>query len=57
MDRDAASQQNRTVLLTGYDEYNLTWIDPVQGNTVRSSLLAAEESLQQAGNVFVSYIP
>ena len=57
LNRDAASQQNRTVLLTGYDEYNLTWIDPVQGNTVRSSLLAAEESLQQAGNVFVSYIP
>ncbi len=54
---DSALAQRRTVLIIGYDEYNLTWIDPVQGSTVRTSLSAAEESLRQAGNVFVSYIP
>lgn len=44
------------VVITGYDEYNITYIDPAARTTGKMGLNAASEMFKQAGNAFVSYV-
>lgn len=44
------------VVITGYDEYNITYIDPAAKTTKKMGLNAASEMFKQAGNSFVSYV-
>ena len=44
------------VLITGYDSFNITIIDPSAGKTSKVSLQTAEEMFEAAGNIFISYI-
>lgn len=53
----ALAEDGRAVLLTGYDSYNLSWIDPVQGKTIKKSRSEAEEIFAGAGRIFVTMIP
>lgn len=51
----AMLQDGRAVLIIGYDEYNVEYLDPVEGTTVRVSLTQARARFEEAGNMFVSY--
>lgn len=43
------------VIITGYDEYNITYFDPETGNK-KTSISNASAMFEEAGNVFISYI-
>lgn len=43
------------VLITGYDEYSITAIDPLNGRSVNYSMEKAEKLFESADNVFISY--
>lgn len=53
----AVKSDGSTVLLTAYDEYSVTWQDPVQGKAVRTGMTQAKEEFEKAGNIFISYLP
>lgn len=52
-----ALTENGAVLLTGYDIYNVTWIDPVQARTIKMGRSEAEDYFAWAGSTFVTVIP
>lgn len=43
------------VLLTGYDEYSVTVIDPSLGKNVKYSMEHAQKMFENADNIFISY--
>lgn len=52
----AKKDKNHTVLITGYDEYRVTIIDPAAGKTTVMSIANADDMFKAAGNVFISYL-
>lgn len=48
---------SQAVLITGYDETHVTYIDPALHRTVRTSITQAENMFEQAGNLYISYLP
>lgn len=44
------------VLIIGYDETSITYIDPAARTTVKTGLASATTMFESAGNVFVSYV-
>lgn len=52
----AMKSNMEAVLITGYDSFNITIIDPSAGKTSKVSLQTAEEMFEEAGNIFISYI-
>lgn len=44
------------VLITGYDEYSITVIDPQSGRNVKYSIEKANKLFESADNIFISYI-
>lgn len=47
--------ENNAVLITGYDEFNITYIDPAIGKEVKKGLKDSGKMFEDAGNVFISY--
>ncbi len=52
----AMKDSEHAVLITGYDEYYVTMIDPGAGTTSRLPLASADTIFTNAGNVFISYM-
>ncbi|MDD6207798.1 MAG: hypothetical protein PUB10_04665 [Clostridiales bacterium] len=48
---------NQAVLITGYDETHVTYIDPAAHRTVRTTISQAEKMFEEAGSLFISYLP
>lgn len=46
---------SEAVLITGYDEYSVTVIDPSLGRSVKYSMERAEKMFENADNIFISY--
>lgn len=53
----ALMEDGSAVLLVGYDEYNITYIDPIRVVQSRLNRSSMEEKCEKAGNIFISYIP
>jgi len=51
----AMKSANEAVLLTGYDEYSVTAIDPALGKSVTYSMEKAEKLFEDAGDIYMSY--
>lgn len=51
----AMKNVSEAVLLIGYDEYSVTFIDPVTGKNAKYTIARAEKMFYDAGNVFMSY--
>lgn len=52
----AMKDKEHAVLIIGYDELNITVLDPVTGTSYKIGLNDSREMFESAGNVFVSYI-
>ena len=52
----AMKDQENAVLIIGYDEYNITVIDPSLHQTMKVGLLDGAKMFKEAGNIFVSYV-
>lgn len=52
----AMKNNGQAVLITGYDEFNITMIDPERGNTWKEGYKDSSLMFQKAGNIFVSFI-
>ena len=46
---------NNAVLIIGYDEFNITFIDPSIGKEVKKGLKDSTKMFEEAGNIFMSY--
>lgn len=51
----AKRSQKEALLITGYDAYNITYMDPELGSMVKMSMDTAKELFEKGGNVYVSY--
>lgn len=51
----AMKDASNAVLITAYDEFNVTMLDPNQGKAVKMGLNSAAVMFEAAGNVFISY--
>lgn len=51
----AMKGSNQGVLIIGYDNYNITVIDPSLGKTMKIGLNDSMAMFEEAGNVFISY--
>lgn len=51
----AMKGHNQGVLIVGYDNYNITVIDPALGKTMKIGLNDGMAMFEAAGNVFISY--
>jgi hypothetical protein len=51
----AMKSSTEAVLITGYDEYSVTVIDPAYGKSVKYSMEKAEKMFGEADDVFISY--
>jgi len=51
----ALKKSNQGVLIVGYDNYNITVIDPVLKKTMKLGLNDSMAMFEAAGNVFISY--
>ncbi|MCR5792695.1 MAG: hypothetical protein K6G65_05955 [Lachnospiraceae bacterium] len=47
---------NTEVLIIGYDEYYVTYYNPLTGATSQVLLSVADDMFKEAGNVFISYL-
>lgn len=52
----AKKSQTDALLITGYDAFNITYMDPELGMTLKMSMDTAKEMFEKNGNVFVSYL-
>ncbi len=52
----AMKNNGQAVLITGYDEFNITMIDPERGNTWKEGYKDSSLMFEKAGNIFVSFI-
>lgn len=53
----AMKDGEHAVLIVGYDESSVTYIDPGAATTKKESLTRAAAMFEKAGNVFISYMP
>lgn len=51
----AMKNSSDAVVITGYDEGSITYIDP-HGGTIKTSLTKADTMFSNAGNIFISYM-
>jgi uncharacterized protein YvpB len=51
----AMKGSNQGVLIIGYDNYNITVIDPSLGKTMKIGLNDSMAMFEAAGNVFICY--
>lgn len=52
----AMKNNGQAVLITGYDEFNITMVDPELGKTWKEGYKDSSKMFEAAGNVFISYI-
>ncbi len=52
----AMTDNNQAVLITGYTESSVTWLNPATGNKTTMSLSNAENYFKAADDIFISYI-
>lgn len=52
----AVKNNGKAVLITGYDEFNITMVDPELGRTWKEGHKDSSKMFEQAGNVFISFI-
>lgn len=52
----AMTDKEHAVLIVGYDEFNISVLDPVTGTTYKVGLDDGATMFEGAGNVFISYI-
>jgi hypothetical protein len=52
----ALKNNGHAVLITGYDEFNITMVDPELGKTWKEGYKDSSKMFEAAGNVFISYI-
>lgn len=52
----AMKDDNNAVLIIGYDEFNLTYIEPSTGKEVKKGLQDSSDMFENAGNIFISYL-
>lgn len=52
----AMKDDNNGVLIIGYDEFNITYIDPSIGKEVKKGLQDSTDMFKNAGNIFISYV-
>lgn len=52
----AMKNNGQAVLITGYDEFNITMIDPERGNTWKEGYKDSSLMFEKAGNIFISFI-
>lgn len=52
----AVKNNGQAVLITGYDEFNITMVDPELGRTWKEGHKDSSKMFEQAGNVFISFI-
>lgn len=52
----AMKDANNGILIIGYDEFNITYIDPSTGKEEKMGLQDSTEMFENAGNIFISYL-
>ena len=52
----AMKDKEHAVLITGYDEAHVTYIDPSANKTVTTTLAKAEEMFKAGKNMFIAYM-
>lgn len=52
----AMKDANNAVLITAYDSYYVTIMDPTTRSSKKMTIVAAESMFEAAGNIFISYI-
>lgn len=52
----AMTDENSAVLITGYDEFNVTYLDPTTGYLMKKGLNDGGKMFEAAGNIFFSYM-
>ena len=52
----AMKNNGQAVLITGYDEFNITMIDPELGTTWKEGYKDSSSMFEKAGNIFISFI-
>lgn len=52
----AMKDENEAVLIVGYDEFNIIYIDPNSGETLKLGLIDSGKMFEKAGNFFISYL-
>lgn len=52
----AMKNNGQAVLITGYDEFNITMIDPERGTTWKEGYKDSSLMFEKAGNIFISFI-
>lgn len=52
----AMKDSSNAVLIIGYDEFNVTYMDPTTGTTMKKGLNDGGDMFEGAGNVFFSYM-
>ncbi|WP_455717133.1 hypothetical protein [Anaerosporobacter sp.] len=52
----AMKNNGQPVLITGYDEFNITMVDPGLGRTWKEGYKDSSKMFEEAGNVFISFI-
>ena len=51
----AVNTEDRAMLITAYDIFNITVVSPSEGKTYKISLSDAREQFKNAGNLFITY--
>lgn len=52
----AMKSNGQAVLITEYDEFNITMIDPELGRTWKEGYKDGSKMFEKAGNIFISFI-
>ncbi|WP_167957741.1 hypothetical protein [Anaerosporobacter faecicola] len=52
----AIKNNGQAVLLTEYDEFNVTMVDPELGRTWKEGYKDSSKMFEEAGNIFISYV-
>ena len=52
----AMKDVNNGVLIIGYDEFNITYIDPTTGKEEKMGLKDSADMFENGGNIFISYL-
>lgn len=52
----AMTDNNKAVVIYGYDAYNISVADPVSGKKSKIGLQSAAKQFEEAGNIFISYL-
>ncbi|MBD5461411.1 MAG: hypothetical protein HDR26_10790 [Lachnospiraceae bacterium] len=52
----ASLNNGNAVLITGYNEYNIMYMDPLTGNVERKGMNDSREWLEENGNCFITYV-